>query len=230
MKLIATLIFLLALTPHQVFSDSFQSHNEIISVIKELIETSLHEHAEKDITIKPLDNRLLLKKCGQKLVAFIPEGTKLIGNSTIGVRCNGKKPWKLFVSVNISLFSDVVVAAENITRGDQILRHQVKTEKQEISSLSRGYFETIDKVVGKIAKFPIYKNNTIFPSSVTNEKLVKRGSKVIILARYGQITVRMHGKAIADGALGETIKIKNIRSQKIIYGRVIDNNYVEVTM
>jgi flagella basal body P-ring formation protein FlgA len=195
-----------------------------------IIKDSLPTHSDNEITISPLDNRLHLYQCDQALQGFVPPGTKLAGKSTIGIRCNGKKPWKIYITANIARYSDVVVATEHISRGTPIQKHQLMTTKMETSVLSRGYYTSIEQVAGQLAKYDIAKDRTVLPSSITKPKLVKRGKEVTILANSGPITVRMRGQAITDGALGDIIQVKNLRSRKIIQAQVINTNRVQVSM
>ena len=226
------LISLSLLAPTAGFTQErdFESHGDIIAAAKDLIEHALSSDVEAEINIAPLDIRLNLNKCDQALDAFIPAGSDLIGRTTVGVRCTGRKPWKIFVAASISIYSDVVVAVDYITRGTNIQADQVKTVKKETSLISRGYYSTPDQVVGKVAKYIINKDGIIYPSSVAKPKLVMRGKEVVILARSGEIVVKMRGKAISDGSLGDLVQIRNSRSHRIVQGEVIDSNLVQVTM
>lgn len=219
--------FFMPLTSH---AQGYESHQQIVTTATELIETLMPDINDKKISIQALDNRLLLNKCNRPLAAFLPNGSQLIGKTTIGVRCTGTKPWKVYVSANIAVYSDVIIANEFIVRGTQIRAGQIKTVKKEISEISRGYFSKNAQVVGKIAKYTLNKNAVIHTNSIARPKLVKRGKDVVIIADSGGITVRMRGTAMSDGALGDHIKIKNKRSRRIIQAEVIDSNLVRVKM
>ena len=227
--LLLTLLWAL-LYPLSGYADEQQSHKDIVKTAQIHIENLLPTNVEKDITISPLDSRLKLHKCDQELEAFIPIGSKPIGKTTIGVRCSGKKPWKLFVTANISIYSSVIIATEYIARGESIRSDNIMAVKRETSTISRGYFEEKEQLIGKVAKYALIKDQIINPTAVSKPRLVKRGNEVVILARTGEIVVRMHGKAISDGTLGDIIQVKNTRSQRVIQARVISTNRVQVTM
>ena len=107
---------------------------------------------------------------------------------------------------------------------------QLRTEKRNVATLSRGYFTRLEDVVGKIARTPINKEQVISLHSLATPKLVHRGQSVTIIARSETVIVKMNGNAMSDGHLGELIKVKNLRSQRIIEAEVIDNNLVRVSM
>lgn len=208
----------------------YHPHQDIIATAKQLLTESLRDIPDKVITLQPLDRRLAMKKCTQALHAFTPVGTKLIGKTTIGVRCRGDKPWKLFLTATITIYTHVIVANEHISRGQTIQTSNIKRLKKEISYMSRGYFTSMDQVVGKIARYAINMNDVILPTKISRPKLVKRGKEVVIQARAGSIIVKMRGTATADGALGDFIRVKNKRSRRLIQAKVIGDGLVEVTM
>jgi len=211
-------------------SQDFEDHENIISTVTSYITEALKGIADKKILVNPLNKNLKLIKCTQPLESFVTPGVKLSGRTTVGVRCNGYKPWKIYVTADISIFDDVVIADEYILRGSQITATQLRTEKRNVTTLNRGYFTRPDEVAGKIARSQISKEQVITLHSLASPKLVQRGKNVTIIAKSGTVTVKMNGNAMSDGHLGELIKVKNLRSQRIIEAEVIDNNLVKVSM
>ena len=48
--------------------------------------------AEAWVTAGSLDSRLRLARCDAALEAFQPSGSRMLGNTTVGVRCTGSMP------------------------------------------------------------------------------------------------------------------------------------------
>jgi flagella basal body P-ring formation protein FlgA len=61
-------------------------------------------------------------------------------------------------------------------------------------------------------------------------RLVQAGQHVILLATTPQLQVRMKGKALADGTRGDIIKVRNLRSKRVVEGVVTHAGIVEVSM
>jgi flagella basal body P-ring formation protein FlgA len=59
-------------------------------------------------------------------------------------------------------------------------------------------------------------------------KRVKRGNQVEIIAISQGLQVRMMGKALADGGLGDRIKVKNLNSGRVITGTVAGTGLIHV--
>ena len=226
--IISTLFVMVSLIPVMAHAQSYESHDQIIAAVTDLINQNLDDHTDRQIIVTPLDRRLHMAKCTEALSAFINPGTKLIGKTTIGVRCAGDKPWKIYVTATVNLFKEVVIVNEPIIRGTTLSDAQIRLEKRNIASLTRGYYTVREQVIGKIAKYTLNPENIVAPSTLAMPKLVQRGKNVIIIAHTNDFTVKMSGKAMTDGHLGELIKVKNQRSQRIIQAKVIDINRVSV--
>lgn len=221
---------LCAIISQTCLAQDFEAHENIISTVNGYINKALEGIEDKKIIINPLNKDLKLIKCTQPLESFITPGVKLSGRTTIGVRCSGYKPWKIYVTAEINIFDNVVIADSYILRGSRLSAAQLRTEKRNVATLSRGYFSRPEDVIGKIAKTTISKEQVIGLHSLASPKLVRRGQNVTIVAKSDTVTVKMNGNAMADGHLGELIKVKNLRSRRIIEAEVIDNNLVRVSM
>ena len=53
--------------------------------------------------------------------------------------------------------------------------------------------------------------------------IVRRGDRVTLLAKSNAFEVRMEGEALMDASLGDRIRVKNLRSMRIIEGKLSDN-------
>mgnify|MGYP003501331045 FL=1 len=60
--------------------------------------------------------------------------------------------------------------------------------------------------------------------------LVKRGQTVTILSATQGLEVRATGEALADGTSGETIRVRNLLTRKVIQATVQDAGLVRVSM
>ena len=58
--------------------------------------------------------------------------------------------------------------------------------------------------------------------------LVRRGQIVTLVAGGGPVEIRTTGKALADGAAGERVRVRNERSNRIVEGVVAEDGTVRV--
>ena len=72
------------------------------------------------MTTGSLDSRLKLAACDQPLATYDSPNGLNGGRGVVGVRCNGSKPWKIYVPVRIALMESVVVSRRAIVRGQEL--------------------------------------------------------------------------------------------------------------
>jgi flagella basal body P-ring formation protein FlgA len=58
--------------------------------------------------------------------------------------------------------------------------------------------------------------------------LVARGDRVTLIARRGALQLTAVGEALGRGALGETVRVRNVGSERIVAGRVAGPQTVEI--
>jgi flagella basal body P-ring formation protein FlgA len=235
LKRSALIVLAVCLTPANgsttADAGALQSHNSIREAARQhILEHSEEYPAPPDVQAGHLDNRLRLAACGQPLQTFSPPGKRLLGKVTVGVRCDGDKPWTLYVPLNVSVMSQVVVAKTELTRGSTVTREDVKLEKRDIARLHRGYLESLDKAIGKTVKYSVRSNQVVTPSRIDSPLAVKRNGRVTILAANSSVQVRMTGTALENGSIGQRIRVKNRSSERELEARVVGQGIVQVTL
>lgn len=201
-----------------------QSIESIVDTAKTFLEarvTGQTANAQHEISVQSPDSHLRMPACLQPLDAFIPDGYKLSGNTTVGVRCRSSKPWTLYLSAKISSYDQILVARTYIPKGTVITNSLLMKSKRDMNDYRRGYFTDSAQLIGKVARRAIARNAAVTPGAITQAVLIKRGQPVNILVQSDGIEISVKGKALMDGAVNDLIKAQNISSNKIVYGTVI---------
>ena len=73
-------------------------------------------------------------------------------------------------------------------------------------------------LVGKKLKKSINSNRPIYHSNLEKDWLIQKNSSIIIENKIGSITVKDQGIALENADFMDVLKVKNIKSGKIIYG------------
>ncbi|WP_428623452.1 flagellar basal body P-ring formation chaperone FlgA [Sedimenticola sp.] len=207
-----------------------QSHESIQAAAEQHVLDDL-DQAEQEISVTAgrLDSRLRLSACSQPLDTFSPYGRKSASRITVGVRCNDTDGWSLFVPVTLSLVKGIVVADRELPRGTIITEADIKIEKRDVARLHRGYLEQPNQAIGKKLKRRIHADAILTPGQIVIQHAVKKGMQVVIVAQIGPLQVRMNGKALSNGAIGERIKVENNSSNRRIEATVISAGVVKAT-
>ncbi|HEB56571.1 MAG TPA: flagellar basal body P-ring formation protein FlgA [Gammaproteobacteria bacterium] len=229
-KIISTLCLCGLLYTPAVFGGAYQSHESIYQAARSYARSHVvPKHAQKpEIKISKLDSRLKLKKCSNRLKAFLPKGGRKIGKTTIGIKCTGSNPWSLHVPLTISVYGKVLVASRQLQKNSVLKKTDIKLARYNLAELPFGYFESLDKGVGMKLKRRVTEGTVLTPAMLKKPRIVKRGQKVSIMAQSGSMVVRMQGKALDNGAAGDRIKVMNVKSRKKLEGVVTLSGEVKV--
>ena len=225
-------LFLTSATPTAPLSETRnRQHAEIFDVVNEFLASN---YRQKDINyqfrIKPLDPRLRLSACSTPLSVFPRDSSKPYGRLTFGIRCTGKKPWTIYTSVDIKAFGKVVVAKKSLPRGTLISNNHLEQRNRDLSRLRKGYLISIEDVVGKQTNKAIKAGKVLNIAQLNVQKIVRKGERVVIRILNDEIDVSMSGQALANGQIGEQIRVRNESSDRIIEGTVITKGIVQVVM
>jgi flagella basal body P-ring formation protein FlgA len=203
------------------------------------IEQAVKAHVEREfstlgtisaIEITSLDPRLKLADCDKPLEAFTANGQRRLGNTTIGVRCSGVRPWTLYVPVKIASQVTVLTAAQPLARGALLKPSDLVPIARDAAALPHGYFIEPRELTGMQLKRALRAGEVILPNAVSRPPLVERGQEVLLTAEAGGIKVSMKGEALQDGAAGERIQVRNLSSRKVVEGEVLGRNHVRVPL
>ena len=183
-----------------------------------------------EVHVGRVDRRLRLPECSAPLGAYLPPGGRRNGQVTVGVRCTGDTPWKLFVSARVHIYEEVVIARHPIIRGQVVAASDLARERRDIARLGEGYFVDPRALIGKHARRAISAGELIRHRALDQPKSVRRGQRVVLVARSPGFEVRMEGKALAAGGIGDIIRVRNRRSRRIVEGVIASSGVVHVHM
>ncbi|MCW8901942.1 MAG: flagellar basal body P-ring formation chaperone FlgA [Gammaproteobacteria bacterium] len=218
------------LTPGIIFSvhaNSLQSHGGISHAVKQFVLQQNVPLKNIQVNLTSLNKQLQLPKCAQTLQVNMAPGTKLLGHSSLSVSCAAPQ-WKIHVAAHIDGEVDALVTRHPIPRGAMIQADDLKFTRRRYSQLNHGYYDSAKLLNNMEAKRNIRVGQVLTPSLLKAQKLVLRGQHITIVAQSGGLNLRVKGKALMDGQQGQTIKVKNLNSKKLIYARVISAGMVKV--
>lgn len=226
------LVYATMLLPAGSMAQAYQDHASIHRAAKDFMQAHVRQNYSQPAQIRSgkLDQRLRLQQCDQPLQAFLPKGSRAIGKTTVGVKCTGSKAWSLHVPVTVSMVKPIAVATRLLPRGSIISRDDIRMKALDLSALPQGYIDNSDSLVGKKLKRRLSPGVAFTPAIIEKPQRIKRGQRVTILARYGAMEVRMTGKALANGAVGDRIRVVNLASKKKREGVVTTNGEVKVDL
>lgn len=187
-------------------------------------------YSRMEADVQALDSRLQLAACSVPLSVEHHPRDRLGGRITFKVECGDAGGWSVRVPANVQLYDYVVVAATSIPMGTQLTGKELTEQEMDVALQYRGYYRNTAEVRGFVTKRPIPAGQVLSPITVNPANLVTKGETVAILAEAPGITIRAVGVAMADGAMGEVIQVKNTKSNKVVEARISAPGQVKVAL
>lgn len=179
---------------------------------------------EVSIEVGELDSRLTLPACG-KLEPFLAEGSRLWGNSTIGVKCEGM--WTIYVPVKIRVMASIVVSARPLSQGMVISPSDIMLRKADLSASPPGVLTDTGKAVGKTLNSSIPSGYPVTAGMLRAPLVIMQGQSVKLVSKGAGFQVTSQGVALGAAAEGQTVQVRT-PSGHIISGIARAGPYVEV--
>jgi flagella basal body P-ring formation protein FlgA len=132
--------------------------------------------------------------------------------------------------VKVSIHDAVVVATRPLSKGMIVRDQDVKLLEKDLAKIRSGYYQDLSEVIGKQVSRTVSMGTAITTSVVKPQIQIKRGQQIRLVAGSHGLKVQMAGEALADGASGELIRVRNLSTQKIIEGVVQSATTVEVAL
>jgi len=102
-------------------------------------------------------------------------------------------------------------------------------QEVNIGKAPRGFYNSLDEVLGQGAKRRVRAGQLIAPNLLTAPLLIRRGQQVTIVASQDGISASATGEALTNGREGEVIRVRNLGSQKVIEAQVVEEGVVTST-
>ncbi|PUA26398.1 MAG: flagella basal body P-ring formation protein FlgA [Cellvibrio sp. 79] len=185
-------------------------------------------HERIDINIGNLDSRLRLGQCPVPVEFAAQDQTGLGGNISVKAHCAaGNINWAVHIPAQVMIYREIPVAIKDITRGEFLNAGHLTTTLVNISNIRQSFAADKEAVIGREAKRNIGKGEPFRTATLDAPTTVKRGEVVKLESLVGSIKVSSSGVAMADGRLGQKIRVRNDSSERIVTGVVRGQGLVQ---
>jgi len=185
---------------------------------------------DMEIAVANLDPRLKLQPCDapvqHSLTSQPPYGT----NVSVKVHCPGSRPWTLYVPARVDTYALVVVTTRSLSRGTQLSEADVSLTRMNTAQAGYNHLQQLDQVVGKELRRHLRAGEPLRLSHLKSPLVVRRGERVVMEAGGAAVSVVTSGRALANGQVGDQIRVQNEQSQRVVEAEIIAPGRVRVAL
>lgn len=202
-----------------------RDHSE--NEIRDFAETNRWAYVDIDTDVWVPEPWIEANPCHGNITVSRGSSRKPWGRVSYEIQCSSPE-WETRGRSETEVKTDAAVAKNLLRRGHTLTANDIEVKKVELNRSYLKIFPNKDSLIGKRVRRNIRPNDVIDPRLIDKAYLVQENKPVTIQVNQLGIEASMPGIALEDGALGETVTIKNASSGKTVPGTVVDKNKVSV--
>lgn len=155
----------------------------------------------------PLDPRMHLPAC-TSYQAYAPSGSRLLGNTNLGLRCLAPSKWNIFVPVRIEIESTYVATATALTAGQTLQPGDLIVLTGDIGSLPAGVLSDPALAVGKTLKYSLTSGQALRHDQLSAPLVIQQGQSVKLIFIGPGFTATNEGRAVNQAVEGQLVQVR----------------------
>ncbi len=210
------LLIILCLLPALSWAEPVQQDsNSILRTVTQFLQTqSVGLPGKIKITLGQIDSRLNLAQCAN-MEAFMPNGSRIWGKTTVGVRCTAPSNWTLFVQADVSVTGSYVVSAAPLARGQILENEQLSMAMGDLTKLPNGVITDKTQAVGKTMTISIPAGTPLRSDALRVQAAIQQGQNVRLVTRGKGFEVSTEGHALNSANAGQPVQIRLANGQVV---------------
>ncbi len=227
-KLLFSLLLLPALAAYAQSPAARQDH----AVLRQTIEQFLKMQAaglpgQVSIAVGPIDSRLSLAECAAP-EAFLPNGSRAWGKTTVGVRCTVPAPWTVYVAATVRVQGSYIAAAAPLAQGQSIGPNDIASVKGDLAALPAGVITDASQAVGYTLSRSVPLGAPLRQDGLRSRQAVSQGQMVRLVSTGPGFSVSTEGRAMSNAGEGQSAQARTPNGQ-VVSGIAKMGGIVEVS-
>lgn len=124
--------------------------------------------------------------------------------------------------------AQVPVPNRLISAGEIVNAGDVDWQAVQLGRLANNSLTDTQQVIGFMAKRPLKAGQVLRASDLVMAPAVKKNDLVRLVVQSGQMTLSVQGKVLQDAAIGQTVRVVNVSTNRQLSGTVIDAGTVGI--
>ncbi|KRB93343.1 flagellar basal body P-ring formation chaperone FlgA [Noviherbaspirillum sp. Root189] len=180
-----------------------------------------------NLSVGQVDARSSLPACAAP-EAFLPNGSRIWGRTTVGVRCTVPSPWTLYISATVQVVGDYIAAAVPLAQGQQVGPNDLVKLKGDLTSLPAGVITDTSQAIGRTMTTSLPAGTPLRNDALRSQAAVQQGQTVRVVSNGPGFSVATEGRALNNASEGQIAQARTASGQ-VVSGVAKTGGIVEVT-
>jgi flagella basal body P-ring formation protein FlgA len=163
------------------------------------------------------------------LQPFMPNGARLWGRTTVGVRCASGHPWTVWLQAKVSIHATYYVAARAMAPGEVIAETDLVSRDGDLTMLPLTIITAPSQAIGSITLMRVAAGLPLRQDMLKNAASVTAGTMVRVVAQGDGFSISSEGSALSNATPGQPVRVRTAAGQ-ILMGIVKDSSTVQIQM
>ena len=173
-----------------------------------------------------LDPRIQIKDCNSELIVNILENQNS-RNINVKISCDSPSTWQIYLPIKITKLLPVLIVSTNLNKGSILDNSNTEIKYIPEHKIRGETLSSFTHVDGAKLKRNLQKGYAIYRKNIC---IVCKGDKVSIIAKSNDFQIKTDGTALTSGTMGQSVKIRNTRSGKVVTGQIKALNKVVINL
>jgi flagellar basal body P-ring formation protein FlgA len=144
------------------------------------------------------------------------------------IRVDDQFKKRIRINSKVLVSQKVIKTKRAMRRGEIISNDEINVETIQTERPIKNAITNINSALGYETTRNISIGKILIPNFIKRPALGNRGDKILIMAQKGGMKITTPGILKEDGYEDAMVRVLNMESKKIIYGRLVDSNTVKV--
>jgi flagellar basal body P-ring formation protein FlgA len=163
------------------------------------------------------------------LQPFMPNGARLWGRTTVGVRCTSGHPWTVWLQAKVSVHATYYVASRAMTPGEVVSEADIVGRDGDLTMLPMSIITAPSQAIGSVTLMRVSAGLPLRQDMLKNTASVTAGTMVRVVAQGDGFSISSEGSALSNATPGQPVKVRTSTGQ-ILMGIVKDSSTVQIQM
>ncbi|WP_239003052.1 flagellar basal body P-ring formation chaperone FlgA [Dechloromonas sp. TW-R-39-2] len=162
------------------------------------------------------------------LEAYTPPGAKMMGKTSVGIRCLTPNAWNILIPAEILVTGNYVTTARSILAGQAIQAGDLHVLSGDVSTLPTGIISDPAAALGKTLRNSLGAGQLLRSDQLISPMVIRQGQSVRVTSKGAGFAVSGEGKAINNAAEGQLVQVR-MNSGQTVSGTARSDGSVEIS-